>query len=156
MTAQTTYRADPDTGVVLGANGSPVRHSNSAGYLFIQSNGKYVGLVHRIVWESVHGAIPPGLQINHKNGIKTDNRISNLEIATPKQNIRHAWITGLSKPHGAMGDRNGNAKLDSTKVRQIRALADNGICRVDIARTFGIKERTVYKIISRQSWPHVK
>lgn len=47
--------------------------------------------VHRIVWESLTGEpIPDGMQINHRNEIKTDNRFfENLELVTPKQNLNY-------------------------------------------------------------------
>ena len=45
-------------------------------------------LVHRIVYEAVSGApIPEGMQVNHINEDKTDNRFfENLNLMTPKQN----------------------------------------------------------------------
>lgn len=43
-------------------------------------------LVHRIVWEAFNGQIPEGLQVNHINEVKTDNRLSNLNLMTAKEN----------------------------------------------------------------------
>lgn len=45
--------------------------------------------VHRLVWESFKGEIPDGMQINHLNEIKDDNRLENLNLVTPKENINY-------------------------------------------------------------------
>lgn len=46
---------------------------------------------HRLVWEAFNGPIPEGIQVNHINEIKTDNRLENLNLMTPKENIN--WGT---------------------------------------------------------------
>jgi len=51
--------------------------------------------IHRLIAECFIGKIPNGLVINHKNGIKTDNRIENLEYVTISYNVLHAYKTGL-------------------------------------------------------------
>lgn len=81
-----------------------------------EGNAK-IYFVHRVVWESVTGApIPKGMQINHRNEIKTSNMISNLELVSPKENcnwqtrnerISKSMTNGkLSKQVGAYKDGN--------------------------------------------------
>lgn len=45
---------------------------------------------HRLIYEAFCGPITPGNHINHKNSIRHDNRLSNLEDVTAKQNVHHA------------------------------------------------------------------
>lgn len=47
-------------------------------------------LFHRFIFEAIRGVIPEGFEINHRNSIKVDNRIKNLELVTHKQNIELA------------------------------------------------------------------
>ncbi|MBJ2228543.1 HNH endonuclease [Pseudomonas simiae] len=63
------------------------------GYLSVHLARKYV-LVHRLVALTFIG--PSHLpQVNHLNGVKSDNRLANLEWCSISDNVRHAIDTGL-------------------------------------------------------------
>ena len=97
-------KIDAEAGVIYGKRGRPVTHHNPQGYVQVRFKERYFGLAHRLIWESVHGPIPAGLQINHKNGVKSDNRIANLEAVTASENTLHAYRSGLAR---ADGENNG-------------------------------------------------
>lgn len=52
---------------------------NAKGYKYVWIDGRGYVLEHRYVWEQNFGPIPDGYVIHHKNGIKDDNRIENLQ-----------------------------------------------------------------------------
>ena len=64
-------------------------------YLVVLCKGgkRKAHIVHRLVMLAFIGE--SDLQVNHKNGIKTDNRLENLEYCTASENIRHSFDTGL-------------------------------------------------------------
>lgn len=51
--------------------------------------------VHRLVYEAFNGSIPDGMEVNHINEIKTDNRLENLNLMTHLENIRYG--TGIKR-----------------------------------------------------------
>ena len=79
--------------------GSP----HNEGYWQIGVDGKMY-LAHRLVWLWLHGSIPDGFDIDHINRIRTDNRESNLRLATRSQNIRNVTKTRKSVS-GLLGAR---------------------------------------------------
>lgn len=71
-------------------NGKVLKPGMSRGYLIVNlcKNGKVKALyIHRLVWMTFNGAIPDGLQVNHIDECKTNNRLENLNLMTCKENI---------------------------------------------------------------------
>lgn len=87
------WRRHGDATVLLRrANGTAagVRYAaHHKGYVML-GDGKG-GLIaeHRVVWARHHGPIPPDFQVHHRNGVRDDNRIENLELLHIVAHTRH-------------------------------------------------------------------
>lgn len=66
-------------------------------------------LVHRLVWEAFNGQIPENMQVNHINEIKTDNRLSNLNLMTAKENTN--W--------GSRNERSAKKQINGKKSKPV-------------------------------------
>ena len=72
------------------------KHRNFGRVSVVDSSGYKIARS-RFVWEQVHGKIPEGMFIHHKNGIKDDDRIENLEMVTRLEHgQRHKELRRIS------------------------------------------------------------
>lgn len=117
----------------------------------VQLDGRTAsGLAHRIVWQWFMGPIPEGVEVNHKNGDRGDNRLGNLELLTKGENLEHAYRE-LGR-FRASGERNGRAVLTADQVATIRERLAAGKSHRSIARDFGVSHVAVGKIARRETW----
>jgi hypothetical protein len=112
---------------------------------------------HRIVFRTLIGPIPEGITINHRNGIKTDNRPENLELATYSENMRHAsQVLKTAKCANQDGEKNEMAKLTAENIMEIRERRSAKEPLKSIAKAFSVSDRTISKIALHQRWQSIK
>lgn len=109
--------------------------------------------VHRLVAEAfIPNDDPSKNCVNHKNGIKDDNNVENLEWVTHRENVNHAVETGLQPK----GEKIGTSIYKETQIHQACSLLEKGINTVnDIADICGLHPMTVYDLRLKRSWKHV-
>jgi hypothetical protein len=108
-------------------------------------------LVHRLV-ALTHLQNPDDLpEVNHKDGNKLNNRVSNLEWVTRNQNIQHSFDTGLNS---SVGERNGRSEITEDNVRLIKSLLVKHTVK-EVSIITGFKHNIVAKISCGATWKHI-
>ena len=123
---------------------------NSSGYLYvdvkIQGKRKKL-LVHRAIALAFLDNPDNKPCVNHKDGNKLNNYVSNLEWCTYSENMKHAVTMGLNSVPNLSGENHPMHKLTEEKVRQMRKLSLSGVSSPSIAKQFGITKEQVYNVI---------
>ena len=122
-------------------------------------SGKYRSWgVHKFVAFTFLGDRPEGMEINHIDGVKTNNAPSNLEYCSKSENLKHAYRKNLLI--AKKGSLNGKAKLTEKEVAEIRAHAKKHAPRYgrkELAIKYGVSDGQIKDIVTRRRniWPHV-
>lgn len=127
------------------------------GYLFValskDKDIKYFH-IHRLVAQHFL-PLSEKIFVNHKDGNKSNNHVSNLEWVTGLENIKHAWENDLMKSH--LAEKHFNAILNNEQVRKIKLLLSNGeLTQLEISKIFNITEKHLNKIATGRIWKSIK
>lgn len=88
--------------------------------------------------------ISKGLVTNHKNGVKSDNRLENLEIVTWSENNLHARKTGLNQGSGI---KHHCAKLTDEDIETIRFLFSEGKTANELSEKYKVTGQHIRDIV---------
>lgn len=105
---------------------------------------------HRVVWVWHNGAIPKGMVVNHKDYVRGNNKIENLELMTQKENIEYSRCH-FNPPRG---EKSSKASLTNKQAEAVKALRNLCGWRInDIAPFVGVSPFTVTRIVRGQRYP---
>ena len=122
-------------------------------YCYIYLGRKNCYLVHRVISMAFNNNIENKPCVNHKNGIKSDNRACNLEWVTYSENEKHSYYV-LGKD--IKGEKSHRHILKNEQVIEIKLRIKNGERNVDICKDYPVIDRTISDIRRGKRWSHIK
>lgn len=130
---------------------------NSNGYptVFLHRNGSvYRRTVHQLVAVAFLGPVPEGHEVNHRDGVRSNPRATNLEYATRGQNLLHAYrVLGRAPGGPPSGAAHPNSKLTAQQVAEIRRrYQPRAYSLATLAREYAVCAETVRRIVSGTAW----
>lgn len=132
---------------------SPWIDRNGYSLVAIRIDGKRTKyFVHRLVASAFCDSFFPGATVNHIDGIKQNNRATNLEWVSLARNTELQWESGLVN---LRGENHPFHKITADQARNIRKCMNYGISPTVLARAIGVSVSLLYKIKDGVRWSSV-
>ncbi len=131
-------------------------HINENGYYIVRIGvvpNKKTCKLHRLIAKTWIANPHNKKYINHINGIKTDNRIENLEWCTFTENMRHAAKNNLLNP--CRGEDSPQAKLTNAQVFDIKTRLKNGEKIHTLRKEYNVSKSIIFDIAHEVSWKSI-
>ena len=111
--------------------------------------------IHRLLMMAFHPVDNMDLlQVNHIDGDRHNNDLSNLEWCTPSENIVHAFRHNLRIPMS--GENNGRAKLNAKIVTDIcNDIMENKYTEQELANKYNISSSLIHNIKKKKTWKFI-
>lgn len=109
--------------------------------------------IHRLVAKAFIPNPNKYSQVNHIDGNKKNNSVTNLEWVSAAQNTKHAWDTGLITSEHMKGSKHHNSKVNEDIVKDIRS--NKTLTKKELAEKYDISISTVADILRRKTWTHI-
>lgn len=133
-----------------------VSTQNECGYvrngLYSKSGKMTLVFRHKLVLETFAQRRPPNHECNHKNGVRHDNRLENLEWVTKSVNNLHKFHVLKCKAIGASGVRSGSAKITEAIARSIVKEWKDGSTFVFLGKKYGVSDVAVRSVCLGVTW----
>ena len=107
--------------------------------------------IHRLVAQEFIENKENKQEVNHKNGIRNDNRVVNLEWVTGEENVDHKKKV-LNQCDTFKGNNNGNSTLTEKNVIDIRM---STLSRKELAEIYNVSATQIGRIITKKLWTHI-
>ena len=118
-------------------------------------NKKYIKTLHTLVATAFIPNPENKPQVNHKNGNKLKNCVDNLEWATAKENVDHAYKTGLHD-NVAKGNKHGLNVYEESTIKRVCELLELGEKSItEISYITGVSKSTIHDVLGEKYWTHI-
>lgn len=121
---------------------------NGYNHVTLSKNGAWSKFqIHRLVAELFIPNPKNKPCVNHKNGIKTDNKVENLEWCTHSENEQHSYDV-LGKITNGLVRR----KIPLSEIQEIKEMYKNGITQKEISKIYDVSISTISLIVNNKTY----